>query len=110
MSELYPLFDRVRLFNAVLTPTVHYGSCAWLMTKAREQKLRTAQRRMIRSILGKGRARIWTGHADDQGSSQSCSLASTDGHEAVESWVDWIRRGVTAEAEVAMSRIGIPDW
>ena len=109
MSKAYPLSDRLRLFNAVVTPTVLYGSGAWVMTKAREQKLRTAQRRMLRSILGKGRAKLQPEHVDDEESSQSCSLASSDGTEAVESWVEWIKR-VTADAEVAMEKVGIPDW
>ena len=47
MSKAYPLSDRLRLFNAVVTPTVLYGSGAWVITKTREQKPRAAQRRMI---------------------------------------------------------------
>ena len=80
------------------------------MTKARESKLRTAQRRMIRGILSKGRARTATDHVDDQGESrESCCLVSSEGHEAVESWVECIK-GVNADAEVAMFEVGIPDW
>ena len=43
----YPLKDRMRLFNAIITPTVLYGSSTWTMTKDRERRLQTAQRMMI---------------------------------------------------------------
>ena len=48
------LHKRLRLFNAVVTPTVLYGSGCWAMTKGRDTELRTAQRKMLRAILGKG--------------------------------------------------------
>jgi len=51
----YPLRDRLKLFNATVTPTVLYGCGCWTMTKEREKKLRTAQRKMLRWIVGVGR-------------------------------------------------------
>ncbi len=33
----YPLSDRLKLFNAVVTPTVLYGSGTWTMALEREQ-------------------------------------------------------------------------
>jgi hypothetical protein len=69
----YPLNQRLRSFNTVITPTVLYGSSSWTMTAAREQALRTAQRKMLRSILGKGRQR-------EQRSEDNSSMC-TDGTE-----------------------------
>ena len=57
-NKNYPLKQRMRLFNAVITPSVLYGCCSWVMTKTRAQRLRTTQRKMLRSILGKGRKSI----------------------------------------------------
>ena len=54
-GKSYPLKDRLRLFNATVTPTVLYGCGCWAMTDARERKLRTTQRRMLRWIVGIGR-------------------------------------------------------
>ena len=54
-NKKYSLFARMRLFNAVVTPSVLYGCGSWTMTRSREQLLRSVQRKMMRSILGKGR-------------------------------------------------------
>jgi hypothetical protein len=70
----YSLFQRLRLFNAVVTPTVLYGASSWAMTAAREQTLRTAQRKMIRSNLGQGRRFISKSSID----SSSTSAAEED--------------------------------
>ena len=85
----YSLFQRLRLFNAVVTPTVLYGASSWAMTAAREQTLRTAQRKMIRSILGQGRKFI------PKSSIVSSSTSAAEGDEeeemdegeTLESWV-----------------------
>ena len=77
------------------------------MMQTRENKLRTTQRKMLRSILGKGRATV---NAKDDGSSLTGSMVSScSSGEAVESWADWIQR-VTAEATNAMQKVGVPDW
>ena len=51
----YPLKARMRLFNAVITPSILYGCAAWTMTKEREQKLIVTQRRMLRLFCRVGR-------------------------------------------------------
>eukprot|EP00973_Karenia_brevis_P071730 9967939-Karenia_brevis.AAC.1 len=56
LDKHYSLNNRLRLFNSVVTPTVLYGCGSWVMTVGRERQLRTCQRKMLRSILGKGRA------------------------------------------------------
>ena len=49
---------RLHLFNAIVTPSVLYGSKAWAMTKERRARLRTEQRRMLRKVLGSQRRTV----------------------------------------------------
>ncbi len=56
-DKAYYLFQRMRLFNSVVTPMVLYGAGSWAMTDAKET-LRTTQRKMLRSIFGKGRKQL----------------------------------------------------
>ena len=51
----YLLQSRLKLFDAVVSSTVLYGSGAWTLTAAREQKLNAAMRKMLRKIVGVGR-------------------------------------------------------
>jgi hypothetical protein len=39
-GRCFPLSDRLRLFEATVTPSVLYGCGSWTMTKEREQSLR----------------------------------------------------------------------
>ena len=96
----------MRLFNAVVTPVVLYGSASWTMTHVREQKLKATQRKMLRTILGKGRRIL---NASDVESGSTADSAASDHAEALESWVEWVQR-VTREATAAMSKAGVPDW
>ena len=50
-KKTYALSDRLRLFDAVVSPAVLYGSETWTLTKEMERALRTTQRRMLRAIL-----------------------------------------------------------
>ena len=59
------------------------------MTKNMEMKLQTAQRKMLRSILGKGR--------------------SKDEHGILEPWVDW-KKKTTHEALQILENLGLPEW
>jgi hypothetical protein len=51
----FPLVHRLRLFEAVVTPSVLYGCGTWTMNKDRERSLRTAQRQMMRTMVKVGR-------------------------------------------------------
>ena len=42
----------MRLFDAVVTATALYGCGCWTMTAAREAKLRSTQRKIMRKVLG----------------------------------------------------------
>ena len=50
-SKFYRLQDRVRLFEATVTPAVLYGSSTWALTKQMEGQLRVARRRMLRYVF-----------------------------------------------------------
>ena len=47
----YPLTQRLRLFNATVTPSACYAAATWTMTKSLEQRVRVTQRKMLRMIL-----------------------------------------------------------
>ena len=51
----YPLKDRLRLFEACVTPSVLYSCGTWTMNAERERLVRTAQQRMLRKIVRVGR-------------------------------------------------------
>ena len=72
LDKNYSLKNRLKLFNGTVTPTMLYGCSTWIMTKNLESKVRSCQRKMLRSILGAKR-RIT--------------------HDNVlESWVEWLKR------------------
>ena len=110
--------QRLRLFNAVVTPTVLYGSSTWTMTKARERKLLVAQRRMLRRIVKVGRHAQNTDEAASDATSTATSSDAGD-HESSdeceedkkvdESWIQWIIRSTRAgEREMKGAKVG--DW
>ena len=79
-----PLRNRMKLFGAVVTPSVLYASGTWTMTIENERALRTAQRRMMRWIVQVGRL-----------------------HD--EEWVDYITRSTRRSIQLA-SACGVEDW
>ena len=83
-----PLGLRLKLFQSILTPTVLYGCSSSVLTSAMEDKLRSTQMKMLRTILGRRRL-------------------ITDG--GLESWVDWVKR-TTREARQALESHGVKDW
>ena len=91
----YPLKSRWRLFDSVVTFTLLYGCGSWTMTKKREGLLRSAQRRMLRAILRRGRKRL--PNNNDEGEAE------------LESWVEWVKR-TTVEAESLYKEFGGMDW
>ena len=66
-SRSYPLRSRLRLFEAVVTPTALYGSECWTLGAVDRNRLRVAWRKMARKIF-----RVTRG--------------------AEESWVEYIKR------------------
>ena len=83
------------MFNAVVTPSVLYGSGSWAMTLEREARLRTAQRRMSRKIFGGGR--------------KAARDEEEAGEKIEETWIEWVKR-TTREAEGAGRKANVVDW
>ena len=120
-SKTYSLNDRLRLFDAVITPTVLYGAECWTMTKAMENMLQRTQRRMLRIVLGQGRRHVQPSTQDSASSGSDVqSITPNDGasqgedsddnaDDQLEPWVDWIRR-VTHSVEASLRRLHIKSW
>ena len=116
-KKVYSLSDRLRLFDAVVTPAVLYGAETWTLTKEMERTLRTTQRRMLRTILGQGRRRIQgpteRANADEAADSEeeegSDDPAEEDSRDVLEPWVEWIQR-VTHSVENNLKRLKIRTW
>ena len=83
-NRSYQLKDRIRLFDAAVTPVVLYGSSAWALRKDMERNLRTAWRRMLRYVFGVHR-------------------------QTAETWVDFVKRSSHRVDELA-SRLGMENW
>ena len=81
---------RMRLFNAVVTPTILYGCSSWVLTASKEKRLQTTQMKMTRTILGRKRK------VDEKTSD-------------TETWISWAKR-TTAEARETMKAHKISEW
>jgi hypothetical protein len=81
-----PMHLRTRLFDAVITPTILYGSETWTMTLQRQLSLRAVQRRMMRRIIHAHRS-----------------------YDKYDSYVDWIKEE-TAKAVQTMADHNIICW
>ena len=95
----YPLTDRLKLFNSVVTPTVLYGTGTWTMTLEKEQIVRTTPGKMGRLMLGN-----WF-KAPDRGSRDDNQDEAT----VTQPRVKWTEQA-THIAEHAMRQNGVPDW
>ena len=83
-SRSYPLRSRLKLFEAVVTPTALYGCESWTLNVSVGDKLKVTWRRMIRQIFQIPR------NGD-------------------ESWVEYIKRA-TARVESQCAELGFHNW
>ena len=83
-SKHYSVYDRLRLFNAVVTPVLLYGSSAWTLTKSMEQSLKVVWRKMLRYVFCVHRRKT-------------------------EDWVDYMQRSASVITKIA-SNYGVDDW
>jgi hypothetical protein len=120
-SKHHSLHDRLKLFDAVVAPTVLYavGTSTWALTKPQEHILRTCQRRMLRMILGAGRRRLPdddAGSGDSEKDVDSCAGEasatyedSMGDEELLEPWEDWIKR-CTHKIEDLARKVNVHCW
>ena len=109
-DKRYSLYDRLKVFNSVVTPCALYGSGSWVMTSHYENVVRTTQRRMLRAILGRGRMSIRKGSSSSECRSENDQHTSElEPNEALESWPDWLKR-TTEQAMDALHKVGAKDW
>ena len=120
-KKQYSLADRLRLFEAIVSPAVLYGSETWTLTKEMAKQLRTTQRRMLRKILGQGRRRVQraegtrndteTAESEEAGAEGGADdgREEEDDRDELEPWVDWIKR-VTHSAESSLEKLRIKTW
>ena len=108
----YPLRDRMRLFEAVVTPTVMYGAATWVMTKEREKLIRTAQRKMLRKVVRVARRRM-TSSSDTTSEAEGTESSQTDDEYLdaleIEYWVHWVICA-TGIAEQRAKLHKVSDW
>ena len=111
--KTYALSDRLRLFDAVVSPTVLYGSETWTLTKEMERSLKTTQRRMLRAILGQGRRKIQEqieratpAESEEEGTDV---IPEQDSRDMLEPWIEWIKR-VTHNVESSLKQFKIRTW
>ena len=48
----HPLTVRLKLFDAVITPTALYGSCTWTMSAGSRRRMPVSQCKMLRNMIG----------------------------------------------------------
>ena len=88
-DKMVPLNLRLKLFQAVVTPTALYGCGSWAMTAGREQCLQSTQMKMLRAICGYRRRKDPSGE--------------------LEAWVDWVKRS-TDEVKKNMIAAKMNTW
>ena len=82
------LRDRVRFFDAVVTPSVLYACSAWALTRKMETRLKVARRRMLRYVF-----RIYRRSQDEEDKDR----------------VDYLRRAKLRINELSAS-MQVEDW
>ena len=104
------LYDRVKLFHAVVTPCALYGCGSWALKKVEEDKLKVAQRRMLRAILGRSRhKKTRSNSGESTGTDDDSEVEEVPEVEVLESWQDWLSR-TTQEALEVLKKVGAEDW
>ena len=88
VDRRHRLKDRLRLFDAVVTPTLLYGCEACTLRIDQQRRLQVLQRKMLRMVLNARRRTV------TPGSSSNDSSAAKDENDAAEfeSWPDFLKR------------------
>ena len=81
------LANRMRLFEAVVTSTLLYGSETWTLRLDQQRRLRTVQRKMLRMVLNARRRTVAPGSSSDQDVEEEESEV-----DELETWQDFLER------------------
>ena len=84
-SKSYALKDRIRLFDAVVTPVMLYACPTWTLTSVMEKELITVRQKMLRYVF-----RIFR-------------------RKETETWVEYLQRSAKVVDEVAEQHLSV-DW
>ena len=103
-DKRFRLHDRLRLFAAVVTPSVLYGCETWTLRVDQQKRLKVVQRKMLRMVINAKRRRLNdTEQADND--SDDTEMVDPD----LESWPEFLRR--TAEwTEEQLKQAGQREW
>jgi hypothetical protein len=89
-DDKIPIGLRLKLFDAVITPTILYGSVSWAQTVQRQRFLRSTQRRMLRRIA-------------------QCHKTFPKDHSNIEDYVNWVKQS-TEKTDRLRIQHKICDW
>ena len=108
------LRNRMRLFDAVVTPRVIYGCAAWTLKEADKKRLRTCRRHMLRMMFAPRRRVIDTpeelSQSEEDSGDDSCNEeAGEDEEDTLEPWAEFIQR-VTHNIEAQLENVSSEDW
>ena len=106
-SRKYRLQDRLKLFGAVVTPTVLYGCETWTLNQSQQRRLRSVQRKMLRNVLNARRRRVeatssWHSHSEDDD-------VEEQEVDALEPWAEFLTR-TTRWTEEQLRNAGQQEW
>lgn len=87
-NKFYRIQDRARLFEAVVTPAVLYGSATWALTRGQEKKLTTVRRKMLRFVF-----QIFQHRQDGE----------------LQDWIDFLKQSATKVDDLCES-LGMESW
>ena len=106
-SKKYCLKDRLRLFEAVVTSTMLYGCEAWTLNIRQQSRMRTVQRKMLRTILNARRRRIE--ETSSRHSHSEDSEQEEGDEDLLEPWTEFLRR-TTRWTEEQLQKSGQCEW
>ena len=107
IDKNYPLKIRLKLFDAVVTSSLLYGSETWALKAEQERRLKTTQRKMMRMILNAKRRTLALESCSEH--SKEDGRSSYEEQEVLEPWPEFLKR--TAEAADRQAKnAGILEW
>jgi hypothetical protein len=92
---MYMTKDRLRLFDAIVTPILLYGCGAWALTRQQESTVKSLQRKMLRYVLRIFRKTTSAGDLEDWVDYMKRSAEVVDAqrqHHNMEEWIVLSRR------------------